>query len=54
MFKLWVKKGFGKTHVDLLLKGKEGKRHFVLIKYFNTFKYDHTLYRGRKQFAVII
>ena len=32
----------------LLLIGKEGKRHYILIKNFNTFLYDHTLYRGRK------
>ena len=28
--------------VDLLLKGEEGKLHYVLIKDFNTFMYDHT------------
>ena len=31
-----------KKHVDLLLIGDEGKRHYVLIKDFNTFMYDHT------------
>ena len=40
-----------KVHVDLLLMGEEGKRHYVLIKYFNTFMYDHTLDRGRKHFC---
>ena len=37
--------------VDLLLVGKEGKKHNVLIKDFNTFMYDHTLHRGRKHFC---
>ena len=37
-----------KRNVDLLLIGKEGKRHCVLMKDFNTFMYDHTLHRGRK------
>ena len=26
------------------------KKDYVLIKDFNTFMYDHTLYRGRKHF----
>ena len=38
-------------HVDLLLIGKEGKRHYILIKDFNTFLYDHSLHRGRKHFC---
>ena len=37
-------------HVELLLKGEKGKRHYVLIKDFNTFTYDRTLHRGRKHF----
>ena len=40
-----------KKHVDLLLTREEGKRHYVLIKYFNTFRYDHTLHRGNKHFC---
>ena len=32
-----------KRRVDLLLIEVEGKRNNVLIKDFNTFKYDHTL-----------
>ena len=36
---------------DLLLIQEEGKRHYVLIKDFSSFKYDHTLYRGRKYFC---
>ena len=41
-------------HVDLLLIGKEGKRHYVLINNFNTFIYYHRLHRGRKIFTVIV
>ena len=37
-------------HVDLLIIGEEGKRHYVLIKDYNTFIYDHTLHCGRKHF----
>ena len=39
------------NHVDLLLIGKGEKKHYVLIKYFNTFMYDHILHRGRKHFC---
>ena len=35
-------------HVDLLLIGEEGKRHYTVIKNFNTSMYEHTLHRGRK------
>ena len=28
-------------NVDILLKGEEKKRHYALIKDFNTFMYDH-------------
>ena len=34
-----------------MLVQKEGKRHYVLIKDFNTFLYDHTLHLGRKHFC---
>ena len=44
------KKCFEENHADLLLIGKEDKRRYVLIKDFNTFMYDQTLYRGRKHF----
>ena len=37
-------------HVDLLLIGEEAKRNCVLIKDFNTFMYDHSLHRERKDF----
>ena len=31
--------------------GEEGKRHYVLIKDFNTFMYDHALPRRRRNFC---
>ena len=31
--------------------GEEGKRHYVLIKYFNTLMYDQTLHDRRKYFC---
>ena len=34
--------------VDLLLIGEREKKHYVLIKHFNTFMWDHILHRGRK------
>ena len=37
-------------HVDLLLIGEERKHH-VLIKDFNKFMYDYSLYRRRKHFC---
>ena len=40
-----------KNKFILLLIGKEGKRHYVLIKDFNAFMYDHSLHRGRKHFC---
>ena len=33
-------------HVDLLLIEQKDKTHYVLMKYFNTFMYDHILLRG--------
>ena len=42
------KKCCEEKHVDLLLIGEEGKRHYVFINDFNTLIYDHTLPRGRK------
>ena len=35
----------------LSLIGDEGKRHYLLMKDFNTFMHDYTLYRGRKHFC---
>ena len=39
-------------HVDLLLIGEGEKKHYVLIKDFNTFMYDYTLHSGRKHFCL--
>ena len=49
---LFVKKFFEEKHVDLWLIEEEGKRHYVLIKEFDTFMYDYTLHRGRKHFCL--
>ena len=35
------------THFVLLLIGEGEKKHYVLIKDFNTFMYDHALHHGR-------
>ena len=48
---LCIKKMVRRKHVDLLLVGEEGKRHYVLIKDFNTFMYDHALPRRRRNFC---
>ena len=44
------KKCCEEKYVDLSLIGEEEKRHYVLMKDFNTFIYDHTLHLGRKPF----
>ena len=31
--------------------GENGKRHYALIKDFNTFMYDHIIHHGRKYFC---
>ena len=49
--KIVSKKCSEEKHVDLLLIGEEVKRHYVLIKDFSTFMYDHTLLRWRKRFC---
>ena len=49
---LCIKKCYEEKHADLLLIGKEGKKHYVLIKDFNTFMYDHTSHRGKKHFCL--
>ena len=55
VFKIYVsKKRYEEKHVYLLLIGEEGKRDYVLIKDFNTFMYDHTLYRGKNIFIVFV
>ena len=38
-------------HADLLLIEEKGKRHYVLIKDFNTFMYNHTLHCRKKHFC---
>ena len=38
-----------RKHVHLLLNRRKGKKHYVLIKDFNTIVYDHT--RGKKYFC---
>ena len=42
---------YKKNVVNLSLIGEEGKRHYVVIKDFNAYTYDHTLYCGRKHFC---
>ena len=41
------------THFVLLLIGEGEKKHYVLIKDFNTFMYDHTLHHGRERFLIV-
>ena len=43
-----------KKHVCLSLIGEEGKWCYFLIKYLNTFMYDHTLHRKRKFFGATV
>ena len=40
-----------RKHLDLLLIEKKGKEHYVLIKNFNTFMYNHTFHHGKKTFC---
>ena len=40
-----------KRQNDLLLIREGGKRHYVLIKDFSIFMYDHALHRGRKKLS---
>ena len=43
--KIYVSKNCSEEkHVDLLLIGEEGIRHYALIKDLNTFMYDHTVH----------
>ena len=46
------KKLHEEKHVDLKLGGEEGKRHYVFIKDFNTFMYDHTLQCGKSCYFI--
>ena len=40
-FNLCIKKCCEEKHVDLLLIEEKGKRHYVPMKVFNTFMYNH-------------
>ena len=42
-YPIYVSSDTFKRHIDLLLIVEEGKRHYAVIKYFNTCMYDHTL-----------
>ena len=44
------KKSYEERPVDLLLQREEGKGHYVTLKDFNTFMYDHTLHCQKKHF----
>ena len=49
---IYVSKKFcEEKHVDSLLIGEQGKKHYVLIKDFNAFMYDHILYCTGKYFC---
>ena len=50
-YPIYASKKLSRRHIDLLLIGKEGKRHYVLIKYFNTLMYNHTLHCRRQHFC---
>ena len=39
------------TTCRLTIDRRSRKSHYVLIKNFNRFMYDHSLYRGRKHFC---
>ena len=48
MQSMYQKKCCEDKHVDWLLIGNGQKKHYVVIKDFNTFTYHHTLHYGRK------
>ena len=50
---MYKKKCCEEKHVDLLLIGEEDKRHYVLIKDFNTYFsiYSHSLHRVKQHFS---
>ena len=48
---LCIKKCCEEKHVHLLLIGDKVKKHYLLIKDFNTFMYDHTLHHGTTHFC---
>ena len=37
-----------------IINRNEGKRHYFLMKNFNSFMYNHTLHRWIKDFVVIV
>ena len=43
-----------KKNVDLWLIGEKGKRHYVLVKDFSTFMYDHILNYGSTHFLSLL
>ena len=45
---MYQKKCCEGKHVDLILIGERGKRHYVSIKDFNAFMYDNNLHCGKK------
>ena len=47
---LFIKKMFAEKHVALLLIEEKRKRHYVLIKDFSAFMYNHTVHRRTKYF----
>ena len=40
-------------HVDLLLIEEKGERHYVLVKDFNTFMYNHALQHRKNIFDIV-
>ena len=44
---IFVSRNTFKKHLELLLLEEKDKRHYILIKDFNTFMYNHTLRCGR-------
>ena len=44
-YQVYLSKNTIRRHGDLLLIGKQGKGHYVLIKDFDTFIYGHKLHR---------
>ena len=50
---MYQKNVMKKKHTDLLLVGEKGKRHYVVIKDFNNFMYDHTLHHV-KRFSLLL
>ena len=54
--KHFVSKNTFKKQVDILLSlllllEKKDKKHYALLKDFNTFMYDHSFHRERKHFC---